>query len=191
MATVVNFQTDLLRTFVSVIDLGGYTKAGDALGRTQPAISLQMRRLEEIVGAPLVIQKGRSRTLTGEGETLLSYAREILRLNDEAASFFRRSSVSGVLRIGLPTDYAVAFLQGVLTQYTAQHPDVALEIHCDWSPAVLDKLHADELDIAIAMMASGRAPYLSRAWVERPIWAAEEGYRIVADEIRRHLLKSQ
>jgi DNA-binding transcriptional LysR family regulator len=176
MATIVNFQTDLLRTFVSIIDLGGYTKAGDALGRTQPAISLQMRRLEEIVGAPVMVQKGRSPKLTGEGETLLSYAREILRLNDEAASFFRRGPASGVLRVGLPTDYAVAFLQGVLTEFASAHPDVALEIHCDWSSAIIDKLHADELDIAIAMMTSGGAPYLSRTWVERPIWAAEAGY---------------
>src|SRR3546814_13109856 len=96
MRNIINFQTDLLRTFVTVVDLGAYTKAGGALGRTQPAISLQMRRLEELVGAPLVKQTGRTLLLTSEGEMLLSYAREILCLNDEAASYFNRSKIAGV-----------------------------------------------------------------------------------------------
>ncbi len=177
MANIVNFQTDLLRTFVSVIDLGAYTKAGEVLGRTQPAISLQMRRLEELVGAPIIRQSGRSLLLTSEGEMLLSYAREILRLNDEVASYFNRSRISGVLRVGLPNDYAVAFLQGVITQYQRQHSGISLEIYCGWSADILDRLRADELDLAIAMVNNERTQYLSRSWIERPIWAAAEGVR--------------
>ncbi|MGP2490214.1 LysR substrate-binding domain-containing protein [Mesorhizobium sp. PUT5] len=177
MRNIVNFQTDLLRTFVSVIDLGAYTKAGDILGRTQPAISLQIKRLEELVGAPIIKHVGRSLMLTGEGEMLLSYAREILRLNDEAASYFNRAKIAGVLRIGLPNDYAVAFLQGVITGYTRQHPEISLEIYCGWSAEILDRLRADELDLAIAMANDERAQYLSRSWIERPIWAAAEGTR--------------
>jgi DNA-binding transcriptional LysR family regulator len=174
MRHIINFQTDLLRTFVSVIDLGAYTKAGEALGRTQPAISLQMRRLEELVGAPLIKQVGRTLLLTGEGEMLLSYAREILRLNDEAASYFNRSKIAGVLRVGLPNDYAVAFLQGVITEYTRQHPDISLELYCGWSEEILEKLHADELDIVVAMANNEHTQYLSRSWIERPIWAAAD-----------------
>ncbi|PSJ58848.1 LysR substrate-binding domain-containing protein [Pseudaminobacter soli (ex Li et al. 2025)] len=177
MRNIVNFQTDLLRTFVSVIDLGAFTKAGELLGRTQPAISLQIRRLEELVGAPVIKQVGRSLMLTGEGEMLLSYAREILRLNDEAASYFNRAKISGVLRVGLPNDYAVAFLQGVITEYTRQHSEISLEIYCGWSAEILDRLRADELDLAIAMVNSERAQYLSRSWIERPIWAAAESAR--------------
>ncbi|MCA1368655.1 LysR family transcriptional regulator [Bradyrhizobium sp. BRP14] len=175
MRNFINFQTDLLRTFVSVIDLGAYTKAGEVLGRTQPAISLQMRRLEELVGAPIVRQVGRTLMLTSEGEMLLSYAREILRLNDEAASYFNRAKIAGVLRVGLPNDYAVAFLQGVITEYTRQHSEISPEIYCGWSADILDRLRADELDLAIAMVSSERAHYLSRSWIERPIWAASEG----------------
>jgi DNA-binding transcriptional LysR family regulator len=174
MRNIINFQTDLLRTFVSVVDLGAYTKAGDALGRTQPAISLQMKRLEELVGAPLMKQTGRTLLLTSEGEMLLSYAREILRLNDEAASYFNRSKIAGVLRVGLPNDYAVAFLQGVITEYTRQHAEISLEIYCGWSAEILDRLRADELDLAVAMVNGDRAQYLSRSWIERPIWAAAE-----------------
>jgi len=174
MANIVNFQTDLLRTFVSVIDLGAYTKAGDMLGRTQPAISLQMRRLEELVGAPLIKQSGRSLLLTSEGEMLLSFAREILRLNDEAASYFNRSKISGVLRVGLPNDYAVSFLQGLITQYARQHSGISLEIYCGWSADILDRLGADELDLAIAMVNNERTQYRSRFWVQKPVWAAAE-----------------
>lgn len=177
MRSFTNFQTDLLRTFVSVIDLGAFTKAGDALGRTQPAVSLQVKRLEELVGAPIIRQVGRTLLLTSEGEMLLSYAREILRLNDEVASYFNRSRISGVLRVGLPNDYAVAFLQGVITQYQRQHSGISLEIYCGWSADILDRLRADELDLAIAMVNNERTQYLSRSWIERPIWAAAEGVR--------------
>ena len=161
-----------------MVDLGGFTKAGDALGRTQPAISLQMRRLEELVGGPLFVQKSRTLELTEEGRTLLRYGREILRLNDEATALFRGSEVSGTLRVGLPSDYAVMFLQGVLTQYMRRHRGVRLEIHCDWSPTILRKLETDDLDIAIAMMTEGGARYASRIWEERPVWAAAKSLPI-------------
>ena len=111
MAGITNLQTDLLRTFVSVVELGGHSKAGAMLGRSQPAISLQLGRLEELVGAPLLIKKGRAIQPTADGEVLLAYAREVVRINDEAMSYFRRRVMTGVLRIGLPSDYAVAFLQ--------------------------------------------------------------------------------
>lgn len=182
MRNITNLQTDLLRTFVSVVDLGAYTKAGDALGRTQPAISLQMRRLEDMVGAALVKQSGRTLLLTREGEMLLSYAREILRLNDEAVSYFYRAKISGVLRVGLPNDYAVAFLQGVITEYTRQNSDISLEICCGWSGDILDMLHSDKLDLAVAMVDAERAKYLSRSWIERPIWAAAETAHFVPSE---------
>src|SRR3546814_20624486 len=116
MRNIINVQTDLLLTFVTVVDLGAYTKAGGALGRTQPALSLQMRRLEALVGAPLVKQTGRTLLLTSEGALLLSYAREILRLNDEAASYFNCSKIAGCFRVGLPHPYSFAFLTVLVTQ---------------------------------------------------------------------------
>jgi len=171
---LMNLQTDLLRTFVSIVDLGSFTKAGAALGRTQPATSLQMRRLEVLVGQPLLRQHGRSFQLTPDGEILLSYARDILRLNDDAAAFFNRAKYSGVLRVGLPSDYAVGFLQGVITEYARKHPEVALEIHCGLSGLILERMRADDLDLVIAMVDADRAQYLSRSWIERPIWTAAE-----------------
>ena len=180
MAAITNLPTDLLRTFIAVDELGGHSKAGALLGRSQPAISLQIRRLEELIRSPLLSQEGRTIQPTSAGEALLSYAREMIRINDEAVSYFHRSDKTGVLRIGLPTDYAVAFLQRAITSFSQENPDVELEVHCDLSRELHQHLRADDLDVIVAVMPSTRMPYLSRAWGEQPIWAAAEGFRNMA-----------
>lgn len=166
----VNLSADLLRSFVTVIDLGGFTRAGQVLGRTQPAISLQIRRLEELVGVKLIETQGKVPKLTTEGEILAVYARQILCLNDEAVANFRTRATAPVLRVGLPTDYAAAFLQSVLTEFTLQHPEARFEIRCELSHVLLDCLRQDELDVVIAMTSESVSQFLARAWVERPIW---------------------
>lgn len=175
MALLTNLPTDLLRTFITVVELGGHSKAGAVLGRSQPAISLQIRRLEDLVRTPLLAQEGRTIQPTPAGEALLSFAREMVRINDEAVRYFHRSDMTGVLRIGLPTDYAVAFLQKTLTDFLTQHPEVDLEIYCHLSRELHQHLRADDLDIIVATMPTARMPYLSRAWIEQPIWAGAEG----------------
>jgi DNA-binding transcriptional LysR family regulator len=182
MTKITNLPTDLLRTFISVVELGGHSKAGAVLGRSQPAISLQIKRLEEIVRAPLLTHEGRAIMPTTDGEALLPFAREMVRINDEAVRYFHRSEVNGVLRIGLPTDYAVAFLQNALTTFHQLHPDVDLEIHCDLSRELHQQLRADSLDIIVATMSSARMPYMSRAWIEQPLWAAAATLQLPDDK---------
>ena len=145
-----NLSIDLLRTFITVIELGGFSRAGEALGRTQPAISLQMRRLEAQLGTKLITTSGRAIAVTEDGKALAMHARRMLLLNDEVVARFSRQRLNGLLRVGLPTDYAVAFLQGVLTEYGRVHPEVRLEIHCDLSHRLLEDLRRDKLDIVIA-----------------------------------------
>lgn len=170
--TIVNLPVDLLRTLTTVVDLGGFTRAGDALGRTQPAISLQIRRLEELVGVKLIAMSGKTPKLTPEGEILSLYARQILSLNDEAVGNFRRKRDSRVVRVGLPTDYSTAFLQGILTDFARQNPATLLEIRCELSTRLLDDLRAGELDVVVAMTGERVSEFLARAWLERPIWVA-------------------
>ncbi len=167
----INLPTDLLRAFVSVIDLGGYTRAADALGRTQPAISLQMKRLEELLGSRLLTHEGRELKVTEDGEALAVYARQLLRLNDEAVAKLKGRAAKGQLRVGLPTDFSVAFLQEAISDFARAEAKVTMSIACDLSRTVLDLLHADELDIALALLAREKNPYLVRSWEERPIWA--------------------
>ena len=169
---IVNLPTDVLRTFLAVIDLGSFTKAGQLLGRTQPAISLQIRKLEELVGMPLLDTSGRSIALTRDGETLARHARQLLVLNDEIVARLQKRGSEGSLRVGLPTDYAVSFFQKAIAHYSQQHPDVQLSIHCDISENLLSKFAADELDLAIAMYDDSPAPGLIYTWAERPIWTA-------------------
>jgi DNA-binding transcriptional LysR family regulator len=168
---VTNLPTDVLRTFLAVIDLGSFTKAGQLLGRTQPAISLQIRKLEDLIGLPLLDTSGRVIALTKNGEALARHARQLLVLNDEIIARLQKRGSEGSLRVGLPTDYAVLFFQKAISHYSQQHPEVQLSIHCDVSENLLSMLSADEIDLAIAMYDERPASGLIYTWMERPIWA--------------------
>lgn len=168
----VNLPTDVLRTFLAVIDLGSFTKAGQLLGRTQPAISLQIRKLEELVGMTLMDTSGRNIALTREGESLARYARQLLVMNDEIVARLQRKESTGSLRVGLPNDYAVAFFQKALAHFSKQHPDVSISIHCDTSELLMGMFENDELDIVVAMFDGTPPPGLIYTWAERPIWAS-------------------
>lgn len=169
-----NLPIDNLRTLVAVVDLGSYTRAAELIGRTQPAVTLQIQKLQELCGCRLLKSSGRDLSLTEEGELLVRYARQMLRLNDEITSRLQRRRPEGVVRVGLPTDYAVAFLQRVLTNFSEEHKDVELEIFCDLSTNAMERLAADELDLAIAMYGERQSGWLAYSWSERPIWVAAE-----------------
>ena len=169
---ITNLPTDVLRTFLAVIDLGSFTKAGQLLGRTQPAISLQIRKLEDLIGLPLLDTSGRSIALTKDGEMLARHARQLLVLNDEIVARLQKKGSQGDLRVGLPTDYAVTFFQKAISHYLQQHPEVRLSIHCDVSERLLAMFAGSEIDLAIAMYDDRPASGLIYAWAERPIWTA-------------------
>lgn len=173
----VNLPTDVLRTFLTVAEFESFTRAGELLGRSQPAISLQMHRLEKQLGTKLIRAVGRRLEVTDDGKALAVYARQMLNLNDQAVERFRRTPASDVLRVGLPTDYAVGFLQRVITDYSLRHPEVRFEIVCDLSRRLLAELSSDRLDVVIAMTGNGLRQYLAREWVERPCWAAAHSWR--------------
>lgn len=182
--TQVNLPTELLRTFVTVIEVESYTHAATLLGRTQPAISLQMKRLEELVGQPLVLRKGRSVELTERGEALIGHARQILRLNDVAVGQFTKGPDGNALRIGLPVDYGVRMLQSCLTRFVQQNPQVKTDIRCDLSRNLINGMRKDELDIAVGLYPGGDQQFLYRNWLEKPVWVAAKGLTFAnADEL--------
>ena len=173
-----NLPMDLLRSFVTVIEVESYTQAAHLLGRTQPAISLQIRRLEELVGQKLIRQNGRVMSLTESGEALAQHARQILRLNDLAISQFDRSKEGAGLRIGLPLDYAVTLLQTAMTDLVKRNPNVAIEIQCALSQSLLEALHKDEVDIVVALFRGSDQQFLFRQWQEKPIWVGAEHFEL-------------
>ncbi|BAL26884.1 LysR substrate-binding domain-containing protein [Azoarcus sp. KH32C] len=148
---MVNIPTELLRTFLKAVDLGSFTRAGDAVGRTQSAVSLQVRRLEELLGAELFVRGSHRMKLTDEGSTLLEYARRILALNDEAVSSLRRPKVAGSVRLGAPHEYTASLLPVILGKFAQAHPGVMLEVTCDLSKNLLARQEKGEFDIVIAL----------------------------------------
>lgn len=176
----VNLPTDLLRSFVAVSDHGGYTKAGAILGRTQPAISLQMRRLEDLVGKQLFAQKGRRLALTADGSALAVYARQILRLNDEVVAKFKAAELVGEISVGVPCDYLCDPLLECLAHFIAEHPDVTVRTDVRLSPDLLQALGDDELDIAVAVTSRQVSRHLVRAWDDHPVWIMAKEAKLAA-----------
>lgn len=173
---LLNLPTELLRTFVTIIEVNSYTHAANLLGRSQPAISLQMKRLEELIGHQLIARSGRDVSLTEQGEVLIGHARQMLRLNDLVVSQFDRSTESSVLRVGLPLDYGVRLLQSCMTDLVQRDETLRSEIRCDLSRDLIAALRKDELDIAVGVYQGGDQQFLFRSWQEKPVWVGAEGF---------------
>ncbi len=140
---------DQLHTFVAIVDTGSFTRAADRVFKTQSAVSMQMRRLEERVGKALFAKDGRGNRLTLEGEKLLNYARRMIRLNNEALAAFDDNRLEGSLRIGTPDDYADRYMPEIITRFARSHPNVELYIICEPSVDLAEKMARGELDIAL------------------------------------------
>ena len=144
-----SLDTDQLRTFVAIADTGSFTRAGLEVNKTQSAVSMQMKRLDEMVGKRLFVRDGRNSRLTADGETLLEYARRIVRISDEAMSTFREPEKSGLVRFGTPNDYADSFLPIVLAAFARTHPRIQVEVKCDDSEKLIADAACGELDLAV------------------------------------------
>jgi len=160
----------LLRSFVAVIDCGSIQLAAARVGRSQSAVSMQIRRLEEDVGRPLFQREGRNLRPNPAGEDLLLHARRLLRLSDEALASLRRPEAAGVVRLGMPEDYAAHLLAPTLARFAREFPLAEIELTFDSSPALLRLGEAGKLDLALVTR-EPRQPFavLRR---ERFVWAA-------------------
>ena len=125
------------------------SRAADRVGRTQAALSQQLKRLEEDVQQPLMMRTARGISLTSHGERLLQHAQKILRAHDEAVSELLGESLSGSIRFGCPDDFAHVFLPPLLQSFSHQHPQVIIEVTCAPTPRLLEKINDHVIDIAI------------------------------------------
>ncbi len=140
---------DQLRTFVAICDAGSFTRAAETVHKTQSAVSMQMRRLEERIGKPIFGRDGRSAKLTEEGERLLGYARRLIRLSDETVAAFDDEELSGRVRLGTPDDYADRFLPEILARFSRSNPRVEVTVVCEPTLQLVECLRAGSLDLAI------------------------------------------
>lgn len=143
-----NIPTDLLRTLVAVVDLRSYTKAANSLGITQPAVSAQIKRLQQLIGADLFERNGQGVGLTSRGERVVARARRLLSLNDEivglGASLVRSELI---VRIGTPSDFVASVLPEILAQFRQAHSDVRFVVRSDFYEPLLRQLHMGEIDL--------------------------------------------
>jgi len=173
---------DLLRSFVSVVDAGGFTRAGERVHRTQSTVSQQIRRLEETVGRPLLHRSGKRATPTEEGERLLSYARRILALAEEARDAVTLPSSEGIVRLGIPEDFATNRLAKVLSRFARSRPGLRLDVRCDLSVKLRSDLDHGELDLALLKRDAGGTGAVA-VWPENLGWVTSRGNPI---DVRRN-----
>ncbi|QEA38204.1 LysR family transcriptional regulator [Pistricoccus aurantiacus] len=145
-----NIPTELLRTFVTIKDLGGFTSAGILLGRSQPAISLQIKKLEDILDTKLLL-RGPQLTLTADGENVYQSAKKILELNDSLITKLTGENITGKVRLGIPSDLELAFLPKALKSFATIYPNISVEVDCEISKVIRQRYQQHFYDIILIM----------------------------------------
>ena len=163
---------DLLRSFVSVAQLNSITKAGELLGRSQPAITLQMQRLEELVDETLLVRNGKNMDLSEAGDRLYEYANQILSLNDLAVSEFSKSAVTGKIRLGIPSEFATVLLPKIVSRFAKAYPNVTLEVNCELSKNLLTKSGKASHDLILALQDDPNAKDSALVKTDPLVWVA-------------------
>jgi DNA-binding transcriptional LysR family regulator len=171
---------ELLRSFVSVVDSGGFTRAGDRVHRTQSTVSQQIKRLEDDLGQPLLNRTGKDVTPTEAGERLLSYARRLLSLAEEARDVLSRPGNEGAIRLGVPEDFAAYRLTKLLASFSRSRPGLRLDVRVDQSTYLRRDLERGELDLALFKRSAGEKGGIA-VWPERVHWVTSKTHPIDAE----------
>ncbi|WP_342724893.1 LysR substrate-binding domain-containing protein [Bradyrhizobium sp. B097] len=166
---------ELLRSFVSVVDAGGFTRAGERVHRTQSTVSQQIKRLEEDVGQPLLIRSGKDVTPTEAGERLLTYARRLLSLAEEARDVLSRPGSEGAIRIGITEDFAAYRLTRLLATFARSHPNLRLDVRSGQSLFLYRDLERGDLDLALIKRAASEKGGIA-VWPERVHWVTSKSH---------------
>jgi DNA-binding transcriptional LysR family regulator len=166
MLSLTGLDPDLLRAFVLIAEGNSFTQAANLVGRTQSAVSMQIRRLEESLGQR-VFSRGRGGEidLTPHGQFLLTRARQILALSDEILTTFRTPNIAGTVRLGCPDDYALAYIPPILRRFAATHPAVHVDVRCLPSRDLVQDIEAGDLDLAL--ISDGQQP---TGWPVTELW---------------------
>ncbi len=177
-----DLQLDWLRAFVATVEGGSLTAAARRVHRSQSALSMQIAKLEQAVGRPVLVRTPRRLELTAAGQELLVHARRLVALHDEAVQAVSREAIRGQLTVGAPDDYAVPYLAAVLRDFAQRHAGVELNLVCEQSTVLAPRVARGEVDIAVVSTdRAGRgkplfreplvwaAPARSQAWRARPL----------------------
>lgn len=162
---------ELLRTFVTIAETGSFQRAASRVHRTQSAVSMQINRLEAMVGHSLFVRERPAVSLTAKGRELLGYAQRILALQDEAWAAVSGAPPVGSVRFGIPDDYAAGILPQILEQFAAHHPQIEVVVRCETTPRLIELVDAGKVDLAlVSRIPGGRSGQFVKR--ERLVWAA-------------------
>jgi DNA-binding transcriptional LysR family regulator len=168
-------DTALLRAFVALAETRSFSRTAERVGRSQSAVSMQIRRLEEILGCALFLRDKRNVGITAEGEALLGDARRILALSDGMVARMRAPEIAGEVRFASPEDFATQYLPEILAAFAARHPQVHLHVTCDLTLKLVESLGRGEQDL-IVVKQDPADPYPGGRplWRERPVFVGRE-----------------
>jgi DNA-binding transcriptional LysR family regulator len=144
-----NLDLTALRSFVTVADVGGVTRAASYLNLTQSAVSMQIKRLEDALGMQLFLRAARKLALSPEGEQLLSYGRRMLALNDEALSRFTTTACDGEIRLGVPHDVVYPGIPGILKRMAVAYPCLRINLVSSFTVLMKDAFARGEFDVIL------------------------------------------
>jgi len=170
-----DLDTALLRAFVTLAETRSFSRTAERIGRSQSAVSMQIRRLEEALGCALFDRDKRNVEITAEGEASLGDARRILALADAMASRIRAPEVAGEVRFASPEDFATQYLPEILAAFAARHPQVRLHVTCDLTLRLVESLGRGEQDL-IVVKQDPADPYPGGRplWRESPVFVARD-----------------
>ena len=170
-------DTDQLRSFLAILDSGSFTKAAERVHKTQSAVSMHVRRLEEQLGCALFVKQGRGARLTEEGEKLIEFARRIVQVEAGAFAALSRKGLRGAARLGIPDDYAESFLADILARFNRRHPLVEVSVNCEASTDIAPQVAAGALDLALITDHEGLKG-LELLREEPLVWVASERFQV-------------
>lgn len=165
---------DLLRAFVTVAETESFTRAATRLGLTQPAISLQIRRLEDHLDRRLFDRNQGGVHLTVQGGDLLPQARRLLAVNDEIVAGLSETEVEGDVRFGAPEDIASTHLPTIIARFAERHPRVRLSVTCDFTANLMTALSQGRIDLALVKRRPAPRASDERVFEERLVWLARD-----------------
>lgn len=164
-------DTAFLRTYVTLADTRSFSRTAVLVGRSQSAVSGQIKKLEDVFGRQLIERDTRNIRLTQDGEKLLGYARDVIAAADAMLMRFRSQEISGEVRFGAPEDFTTAYLPAILATFTAEHPGVMLHVSCALTRVLIDEFEAGAHDLVLIKQSPERShPGARTIWREELVW---------------------
>jgi DNA-binding transcriptional LysR family regulator len=161
---------------VTITQTGSYTLCAERLKRTQPAISLQIKKLEDVVGEKLFIRESNRLTLTLAGSKLLEFGMKIISLNDQAMKEFGRPQVSGNIKLGIPSEFSTTLMPKIIRRFINTYPEISLEVHCALSKDLLCEPLKSKFDLILSQQEDADSSQEGHIITDQLVWVGSQRF---------------